>query len=152
MDASTPEPATSPAARDWSHRPAAVALAGMLALAVAMGVGRFAFTPLLPMMLHDGVLTLTEGSWLATANYIGYLLGALACMALPWVLPGLYERWHPARLARAGLVATVLLTLAMALPLPASWPALRFAAGVASARLLQDGELVSIVPLRDNEW
>jgi MFS family permease len=113
-----------------------VALAGMLALAVAMGVGRFAFTPLLPMMLHDGVLTLTEGSWLATANYIGYLLGALACMALPWVLPGLYERWHPARLARAGLVATVLLTLAMALPLPASWPALRFAAGVASAVVL----------------
>ena len=136
MDASTPAPPTSPSARDWSHRPAAVALAGMLALAVAMGVGRFAFTPLLPMMLHDGVVTLTEGSWLATANYVGYLVGALACMALPWLLPRLYERWHPARLARAGLVATVLLTLAMALPLPDSWPALRFAAGVASAFVL----------------
>ena len=136
MDASTPAPPTSPSARDWSHRPAAVALAGMLALAVAMGVGRFAFTPLLPMMLHDGVVTLTEGSWLATANYVGYLVGALACMALPGLLPRLYERWHPARLARAGLVATVLLTLAMALPLPDSWPALRFAAGVASAFVL----------------
>lgn len=120
----------------WSERPHAVALAGMLALAVAMGVGRFAFTPLLPMMLHDGVLTLTEGSWLATANYVGYLLGALACMALPWVAPGFYARWHPARLARAGLVATVLLTLAMALPVAAAWPALRFAAGAASAFVL----------------
>ena len=127
---------TAPASAAWAERPAAVALAGMLALAVAMGVGRFAFTPLLPMMLHDGVVTLTVGSWLATANYIGYLVGALACMALPWVLPAVYERWHPARLARAGLVATVLLTLAMALPLPAAWPLLRFAAGVASAFVL----------------
>src|SRR5574337_1398272 len=124
------------ATTSWSERPAAVALAGMWALAVAMGVGRFAFTPLLPMMLHDGVLTLAAGSWLATANYIGYLVGALACMALPWVAPRLYERWHPARLARAGLVATVLLTVAMALPLPGSWPLLRFAAGVASAFVL----------------
>src|SRR5690606_31457040 len=62
--------------------------------------------------------------------------GALACMALPWAAPRWYARWHPARLARAGLVATVLLTLAMALPLPATWPALRFAAGVASAFVL----------------
>ncbi|WP_367067161.1 YbfB/YjiJ family MFS transporter [Oryzisolibacter sp. LB2S] len=128
--------ATPDAPTPWSERPAAIALAGMLALAVAMGVGRFAFTPLLPMMLHDGVVTLAAGSWLATANYIGYLVGALACMALPWVTPALYQRWHPARLARAGLVATVLLTVAMALPLPASWPTLRFAAGVASAFVL----------------
>ncbi|MDU7585809.1 MAG: YbfB/YjiJ family MFS transporter, partial [Acidovorax sp.] len=129
-------PAPRGPALHWSERPHAVALAGMLALAVAMGVGRFAFTPLLPMMLHDGVLTLTEGSWLATANYVGYLLGALACMALPWVAPGFYARWHPARLARAGLVATVLLTLAMALPVATAWPALRFAAGAASAFVL----------------
>ncbi len=120
----------------FRHQPRAVALTGLLSLAVAMGVGRFAFTPLLPMMLSDGVITLAGGSWLATANYIGYLLGALACMALPWLAPGWYARWHPARLARAGLVATVLLTVAMALPLPGSWPLLRFAAGVASAFVL----------------
>ncbi len=116
-----------------SQRPLAVALAGMASLAVAMGIGRFAFTPLLPMMLHDGVVTLAGGSWLATANYFGYLIGALASMALPWVAPRARQRWHAARLARWGLGATVLLTLGMALPLPATWPALRFAAGVASA-------------------
>ncbi|MFY3385772.1 YbfB/YjiJ family MFS transporter [Paracidovorax sp. MALMAid1276] len=115
------------------ERPLAVALAGMAALAVAMGIGRFAFTPLLPMMLHDGVVTLAGGSWLATANYLGYLIGALACMALPWVAPRARQRWHAARLARWGLGATVLLTLGMALPLPGAWPTLRFAAGVASA-------------------
>lgn len=122
--------------KHWAERPAAIALAGMLALAVAMGVGRFAFTPLLPMMLHDGTVTLAGGSWLATANYVGYLVGALVCMAFPWVAPRGYDRWHPARLARAGLVATVLLTAAMVLPLPATWPSLRFGAGVASAFVL----------------
>lgn len=118
-----------------ADRPLAVALAGMAALAAAMGIGRFAFTPLLPMMLHDGVLSLAEGSWLATANYVGYLLGALACVALPW-LPGVRRRWPAERLARWGLAATVLLTGAMALPLPGHWAALRFGAGVASAVVL----------------
>ena len=126
-------PPAPPAAHDAANRPLAVALAGMAALAVAMGIGRFAFTPLLPMMLGDGVVTLAGGSWLATANYIGYLIGALACMALPWVAPRARQVWHAARLARWGLVATVLLTLGMALPLPGAWPTLRFAAGVASA-------------------
>ncbi len=121
------------AATGLSSQPLAVALAGMVALGVAMGIGRFAFTPLLPMMLHDGVVTLAGGSWLATANYVGYLVGALACMALPWVAPRARQVWHAARLARLGLAATVLLTLGMALPVPAVWPLLRFAAGVASA-------------------
>ena len=82
-----PNPSQPPAPRALSDRPYVVALAGMAALAAAMGIGRFAFTPLLPMMLSDGVITLVDGSWLATANYVGYLLGALACMALPWVAP-----------------------------------------------------------------
>jgi len=56
------------------------ATAAMAALAVAMGIGRFAFTPVLPMMLSDGSVTLAAGSWLATANYAGYLVGALLAM------------------------------------------------------------------------
>lgn len=133
MEPLTPPKASSAPSTALADRPLAVALAGMASLAAAMGIGRFAFTPLLPMMLHDGVVTLAGGSWLATANYLGYLIGALACMALPWVAPRARQVWHAARLARWGLVATVLLTLGMALPLPATWPALRFAAGVASA-------------------
>lgn len=112
-----------------------IALAGLVSLAVAMGIGRFAFTPLLPMMLHDGVVDLPGASWLASANYLGYMLGALLCTLQPWLwarfkrLPLLAYVW----LVRAGLVATGLLTLAMAWPMPAVWPALRFAAGMASA-------------------
>ena len=48
----------------------AVVVAGAVALAVALGIGRFAFTPLLPMMLHDGVIDLHSASWLASANYL----------------------------------------------------------------------------------
>jgi len=120
----------APGRRAW-----VVALAGAVALAVAMGIGRFAFTPLLPMMLAEGALDLHTASWLASANYLGYLTGALLCTfqpllrrALPWL-----PRLGAAALIHAGLVATAVLTLAMAVPWPAAWAALRFAAGVASA-------------------
>ncbi|MGA4196117.1 MFS transporter [Ralstonia nicotianae] len=102
-----------------------VAIAGMVALSVAMGIGRFAFTPILPMMLHDGSVTLAQGSWLATLNYLGYFVGALACMAV---------RGDAARLIRIGLVATVLLTAGMGvLQGQPAWLVLRFAAGMVSA-------------------
>ena len=57
---------------------AAVALAGLVALAVAMGIGRFAFTPILPMMQEDAGVSIAMGGWLASLNYLGYLLGALS--------------------------------------------------------------------------
>jgi Uncharacterised MFS-type transporter YbfB len=118
-----------------AQRPWAVALAGLLSLAVAMGIGRFAFTPLLPMMLHDGVLDLQGASGLATANYIGYWLGAVACALQPrlWTRWGITRLLAPARVVRLGLVATVLLTLTMALQWPGLWPLARLLAGVASA-------------------
>ncbi len=115
------------------HGALAVALAGMASLAAAMGIGRFAFTPLLPLMLEGGGLTLAGGSWLATANYLGYLAGALLCMALPWQARRKGRRWPAARMARWGLVATTVLTVAMALPAAQAWPTLRFLAGLASA-------------------
>ncbi len=126
-----------------AQRPLAVAWAALLALAVAMGIGRFAFTPLLPMMLHDGSIDLQAGSWLATANYLGYWLGAMACTLQPW----LWARWRVTRplahtaVVRAGLVATVLLTLGMAQHAPALWPLWRILAGVASALVFVYGSL-----------
>lgn len=113
----------------------AIAIAGMLSLATAMGIGRFAFTPLLPMMLSDGVIDLPSASWLASANYLGYLVGALLCTFQPWIwkhfrfLPTV----APSTWVRTGLVATTLLTLGMAVQWPVAWPLLRFLAGVASA-------------------
>ncbi|RJF87294.1 YbfB/YjiJ family MFS transporter [Oleomonas cavernae] len=107
-------------------KPLTVGLTGALALAVAMGIGRFAFTPLLPMMLADKLVDLPGGGWLATANYLGYLLGALLCMILPRFADA-------AAMVRLGLAGTIVVTLGMALPWPDLWPVLRFLAGVMSA-------------------
>jgi len=60
-----------------------IATTGAISMAVAMGSGRFAFTPLLPFMLRDGTIDPHAGSALATANYLGYRVSALACLALP---------------------------------------------------------------------
>lgn len=54
-----------------------VVVGGIVSLAVAMGIGCFAFTPLMPLMLRDGTLSAAAGAEWAAANYVGYLLGAL---------------------------------------------------------------------------
>lgn len=121
-----------------SVSPWAIAITCALALATAMGIGRFAFTPLLPMMLADGVVDLPGASWLASANYLGYLVGALLCTFQPLIWSR-FKSWPPVLSTswlRGGLVATCVLTLGMALHVPALWPWLRFAAGVASAFVL----------------
>jgi len=108
--------------------PRAVALAGLAALAVAMGIGRFAFTPILPLMQAAGTLDLVRGGWLASANYAGYLAGGLSAIA--W-------RWSAVSAIRLGLAAVAVSTLGMALPLGVtSWLVLRAVAGVASAWVL----------------
>lgn len=55
-----------------------IVLAAGLALAIAMGVGRFALTPLLPFMLNERLITTDSGNLWAIANYLGYLLGAVS--------------------------------------------------------------------------
>ena len=112
-----------------------VMFAGLLALAVAMGLGRFAFTPLLPMMLNDGVIDLPGASWLASANYLGYLVGALFCTFQPMIWRRFQSllRISASTWVRVGLASTCALTLGMSVHVPAIWPLMRFLAGVASA-------------------
>jgi MFS family permease len=120
-----------------------VALTGLVALAVAMGIGRFAFTPILPMMQVDAGLSLTAGGWLASANYLGYLLGALSAMAV---------RVQATTAIRTGLVTIGISTLAMgAAPHVGAWVVLRLLAGIASAWVLihvSAWSLERLTPLR----
>lgn len=81
-----------------SQRPALfpVLLAGATLLLVVHGLGRFIYTPLLPWLVEDGLLTVREGAGIATWNYLGYLIGALLALrwhrvaqirrSLPWAL------------------------------------------------------------------
>ncbi|MGN6191528.1 MAG: YbfB/YjiJ family MFS transporter, partial [Rhodanobacteraceae bacterium] len=84
--------------------PAAIASAGLIALAVAMGIGRFAFTPVMPMMETDAGLTLRAAGWLAAANYLGYFLGASCAARLSLV-----------QAVRGGLLLIAVVTFAMGL-------------------------------------
>jgi MFS family permease len=106
----------------------AVCAIATAALAVAMGIGRFAFTPLLPLMVRDGSLAQSAGAWLAASNYLGYLAGALTASRLGLSLP---------MLMRASLAGIVVATAGMgAFDGFAAWIILRFVAGVLSAYTL----------------
>lgn len=68
----------NPASHGVARRQALLSsLAAGAVLAIGMGFGRFAFTGLYPLMVHDGYLTVSSGTLSASANYAGYLLGAL---------------------------------------------------------------------------
>src|SRR4029078_2892813 len=80
-----------------------IILVGVVALAVAMGIGRFAFTPLLPLMLRDGTIDTATGAEWAPANYMVYLLGALTPSGFG------HEPLRGLRLALWGVALTTLL-------------------------------------------
>lgn len=112
------------------RRALSLAAGGFIALAAAQGIGRFVYTPILPFMVADIGLTKPEAGLIASANFLGYLLGAL--LAASRHLPGGQRGGF-----LAGLAGSALTTAAMGLV--ASVPAflaLRFLGGMASAFVL----------------
>ncbi|MER9770972.1 YbfB/YjiJ family MFS transporter [Mesorhizobium sp. M0220] len=110
--------------------PLRLAIAGMIALAVAMGIGRFVYTPILPGMMEELRLSPADAGWIASANYLGYLVGALAAT-------GGWAQGRERQLMLAGLAATAILAGLMGLT--GTMPAfllIRFLAGLASAFVL----------------
>nr|WP_309575264.1 YbfB/YjiJ family MFS transporter [Moraxella osloensis] len=96
------------------------------ALAVAMGIGRFAFTPILPLMIQEGTVHLAQTAWLSSSNYIGYLVGALSLLK---------SKRHPLFVV-LGLSLVTLTTWLASLSSFGWLLVLRFLAGVASAWVL----------------
>jgi predicted MFS family arabinose efflux permease len=103
-----------------------VMIAGIAALILTVGFSRFAYTPLLPLMLTETDLTKAQGSWLATFNYLGYLSGALMVAAITQP-----ERQY--LFYRCCLVISLLSTLCMGLTTEYwLWAMLRILGGMSS--------------------
>lgn len=104
-----------------------VLCAGVLSLLLMVGIARFSYTPLLPIMQQQAGLGMSEGGWLAAINFMGYLTGAfIASMISDLVVKD--------RLYRLGLVIAVISTAGMGMTENFwLWSALRFLAGLSSA-------------------
>jgi predicted MFS family arabinose efflux permease len=122
--------APNPLPRTETPRPFILAVGGLVALAAAIGIGRFVYTPILPLMVEDLDMTKGAAGLLASANFAGYLAGALVA-ATPTV-PGSRRAW-----LLIALTVSSLTTGAMAFASSTMiFLALRFAGGVASAFVL----------------
>lgn len=57
--------------------PLGAVIGGMCALILAMGIGRFGYTPILPLMQEQVGVSNMTGGMLASANYLGYFVGSI---------------------------------------------------------------------------
>jgi hypothetical protein len=102
---------------------------GAAALAAAMGIGRFVYTPILPLMTSQAGLSPAGAGGLATANYVGYLAGALAGVAVPRLIRTT-TTWRFALVAVVASLALMPMTHTVV-----TWLVIRAVAGFASALL-----------------
>lgn len=106
-----------------------ILVGGIFGMMVAMGIGRFAYTPILPLMQRELGLTNAVAGGLASVNYLGYLAGALLCSFFPLLL-------RSSAINIAAVLASILTTLLMGATIqPELWGVLRGISGLASALL-----------------
>lgn len=89
------------------HQKYYVLAAGVISLVVLLGIARFAYTPLIPVMISASVMSDISAGWLATINYAGYLCGAVLAATIG-------DLMLKDKLYRAGLITAIITTLAMA--------------------------------------
>ncbi len=101
--------------------------AGIFSLILALGVARFAYTPLLPLMQQQAGLGIADAGWLAAINYAGYLSGALIASRISSLV-------LKDKLFRIGMVLAIVSTLVMGLSTNVVvWALSRYVAGLSSA-------------------
>ncbi|WP_052341327.1 YbfB/YjiJ family MFS transporter [Salinarimonas rosea] len=109
-------------------------LPALLAVLVGIGFARFAYTPLLPLLVERGWVSAPQAAFAGAANLAGYLVGALLAQALA-------ARRERGAILNAALALAVVSLGACAVPLGAPWGALwlsvfRFLAGVAGGLIM----------------
>lgn len=102
-------------------------IAGALALFIAMGVGRFAYTPILPLMQSQTHFSNAIAGYLASSNYLGYLIGAFAAGSIPFI------RLHRLATFQSSLVVCIVTTGIMGLTTSVwLWTLIRLVSGISS--------------------
>lgn len=103
------------------------ALAGALVMAAAVGIGRFAYTPLLPPMQEALGWSVSQAGDLASVNFFGYMVGALVASSLArraerrvWLIVGML----------LSMITTAAGGVVVSFP---AWLVMRFLSGIASA-------------------
>lgn len=117
-------------------------LPGLFAVLVGVGLGRFAYTPLLPALVEQGWLAEAPAAYAGAANLLGYLVGALTAQMLA-------ARPERIALLNGALLAAAISLIACAWPLGFYWMASwRFVAGVAGAFIMVLGPatLLAVTP------
>ena len=110
-----------------SRNPYKLVIGGVFALFIAMSIGRFAYTPILPFMQQESGFSTRFAGFLASSNYSGYLVGALIASIVPL-------KSNRAVLLRISIVISILMTLLMGLTYShTSWMLWRFLSGITSA-------------------
>ena len=110
-----------------SRNPYTLGIGGLFSLFIAMSIGRFAYTPILPFMQQETGFSTRFAGFLASSNYAGYLVGALIASIVPL-------KKNRAILLRISIIISILLTLLMGLTYShESWILWRFLSGITSA-------------------
>lgn len=106
-----------------------VLLGGILGMIIAMGIGRFAYTPILPLMQRDLGMSNTVAGSLAGLNYFGYLAGAILCSLVPQLI-------RSRIITATSLFLSIATTAGMGCTLSVVWwGGMRFVGGLVSALL-----------------
>lgn len=110
--------------------PVRATVAALCAVLVGLGLARFAFSPLVPALVSNHWFSASEAAYLGSANFAGYLTGALMAQAVA-------ARFAPAKVLRAMMVLSGISFLASSHPAPFLWFALwRAAAGIAGGLIM----------------
>ncbi len=104
-----------------------VYFAGICSLIVTVGVARFSYSLLLPIMQDSAGLTESGGGWLATTNFMGYMLGVLLAASM-------HNLNYKYNLHRLYLILSVITSAAMVVTSDMiTWAVLRFIAGICAS-------------------
>ena len=95
-----------------------------------IGLARFAYTPLLPALIEGGWFSPPDAAYLAAANLVGYLVGAIGARPV-------MSRMRPTRLVRLMMLLATATFFACALRLGFPWFVFwRFLSGLSGGLLM----------------